>query len=67
MNACIDAILKPAGISVEVAYLDRSAGEEMNTFHWQGDLLEGRAALPTVRLLYRPYVRRDGGNLVRMG
>ena len=57
MHACIDAILKPAGISVEVAYLDRSAGEEMNTFSWQGTPLKGRANLPTVRLLYRPYDR----------
>lgn len=56
MNACIEAILKPAGISVEVAYLDRSPGEQMNTFHWQGDPLNGRAGFPTVRLLYRPYV-----------
>ena len=56
MNACIDAILKPAGVSVEVAYLDRSPGEEMNTFSWQGVPLKGRNELPTVRLLYRPYV-----------
>lgn len=54
MNACINAILKPAGISVDVAYLDRSPGEEMNSFNWQGDSTSGRAALPTVRLLYRP-------------
>lgn len=56
MDACIDAILKPAGVSVEVAYLDRSPGEEMNTFSWQGAPRPGRIELPTVRLLYRPYV-----------
>lgn len=54
LQACLDAIIKPAGINVEVSYLDRSAGEEINTIVWQGEDT-GYGPMPTIRLLYRPY------------
>lgn len=57
LQACIDAIIKPAGIAVQVLYLDRSPGEQVNE-HWPAEL-SGASALypgaPTIRLLYRPY------------
>ena len=55
MNACIEAILKPAGISVEVLYLDRSEGGEVNSFSWPADeRSDGCKLTPAIRLLYRP-------------
>lgn len=57
MQACIDAILKPAGIAVDVLYLDRSEGEEVNTISWEPDVPNGRGGVaPRLRLLYRPWV-----------
>ena len=49
------AIVNAAGISIEVLYLDRSEGDEVNTHKLpvmkDGKVLEGT---PTIRLLYRP-------------
>lgn len=56
MHACIDAILKPAGIAVDVMYLDRSEGEEVNTINWEPDVPNGQGVTPRLRLLYRPCV-----------
>ena len=59
LNALIDAVIKPAGISVDILYLDRSEGAEVNTISIRNenlDSLSGFLAPPTIRLLYRPYV-----------
>ncbi|KAI9716142.1 MAG: hypothetical protein M1812_005570 [Candelaria pacifica] len=57
MNVLIDALIKPAGLAVEILYLDRAAGEEVNSHRFEPDLAPGAPAYgdaPTVRLLYRP-------------
>lgn len=54
MQACIDAILKPVGIAVDVVCLDRSNCGEANTISWPADSLNGRPTTATLRLLYRP-------------
>ncbi|KAL8784532.1 MAG: hypothetical protein Q9213_003880 [Squamulea squamosa] len=57
LQACIDAILKPAGIAVQVLYLDRSPGEQVNQLDWPADPPTTNApynGLSTIRLLYRP-------------
>lgn len=59
LNALIDAVIKPAGISVEILYLDRSEGDEVNTITFpikDSSSRNGFHATPTIRLLYRPYV-----------
>lgn len=59
LNALIDAVIKPAGISVDILYLDRSEGEEVNTISFQIEEskgLSGFLVTPSIRLLYRPYV-----------
>ncbi|GAB7336968.1 hypothetical protein MBLNU457_g2393t2 [Dothideomycetes sp. NU457] len=50
INAIADILLKPAGLSLEIIYLDRSEGEEANVHH-HGPMT---AALASIRLLYRP-------------
>ncbi|KAL8816544.1 MAG: hypothetical protein Q9191_008310 [Dirinaria sp. TL-2023a] len=55
IQALFDAVIKPAGIAMEVLYLDRSAGEEVNTIRWSVDDHSGHyLSIPTIRLLYRP-------------
>lgn len=56
IQAIVDAVIKPAGINLEVTYLDRSIGTsgEANTISWPGDI--EYTTIPTIRLLYRPYV-----------
>ncbi|KAL8743374.1 MAG: hypothetical protein Q9190_004254 [Brigantiaea leucoxantha] len=56
LNALIDAIIKPAGMAVDVLYLDRSPGEEVNAISWQPDTPTHNPGYPhpTIRLLYRP-------------
>ena len=59
MDALIKAIMYPAGISVDVLYLDRSNSEEANEFHWAPPIPGGGIESldgGTIRLLYRPYV-----------
>ena len=56
LRALSDLLLKPAGIGLEVFYLDRSPGEEVHTYKLDttsasGDPLPG---FPVIRLLYRP-------------
>ncbi|KAL8731563.1 MAG: hypothetical protein Q9181_004265 [Wetmoreana brouardii] len=57
MQACIEAIINPAGIAIQVLYLDRSPGEQVNEHEWPA---EPSSAAPqftgvyTIRLLYRP-------------
>jgi len=52
------SVINEAGIAIEVLYLDRSEGEEVNTHRFpvldgEGKVVDGA---PTIRLLYRPYV-----------
>lgn len=55
IQALFDAVIKPAGIAMDVLYLDRSAGDEVNTISWQVDNSSGHyLSIPTIRLLYRP-------------
>lgn len=51
LSALKDVLLNPASLALEVMYLDRSAGEEVN--HYRFDPISGYTAA-TVRLLYRP-------------
>ena len=55
LQVLIDALIKPAGINVEITYLDRSASDEgeANTFCWQGEAT-AYTVTPAIRLLYRP-------------
>ncbi|KAF2192580.1 cysteine proteinase [Zopfia rhizophila CBS 207.26] len=54
--ALADSIIKPAGFALEVLYLDRSAGEEINTYRYDPTGPDGLVLQnpPTMRLLYRP-------------
>jgi ubiquitin thioesterase protein OTUB1 len=57
MAALAEAVVKPAGLGLEVLYLDRSPGEEINnTFRIEPQGHDGfpLANAPTMRLLYRP-------------
>ena len=51
------SVINEAGIAIDVLYLDRSEGNEVNSHQWHvcdGEgIVEGT---PTIRLLYRPYV-----------
>jgi hypothetical protein len=53
VSALADCLIKPAGFALEVSYLDRSDGPEINTHRFE--TTEGLRT-PTMRLLYRPYV-----------
>ncbi|ORY19742.1 peptidase C65 Otubain-domain-containing protein [Clohesyomyces aquaticus] len=50
--ALAEAIIKPAGFALEVLYLDRSPGEEINTYRYDPSGHDGNPQ--TLRLLYRP-------------
>lgn len=57
LMALIDCLILPAGMAVEIIYLDRSAGDEVNVHRFEK--LEGDGILtppdaPVLRLLYRP-------------
>ncbi|KAF2433008.1 cysteine proteinase [Tothia fuscella] len=56
MNALVDVLVKPAGIAVEILYLDRTPGDEVNTYRFDpvDHHNEPLPAPPTLRLLYRP-------------
>lgn len=51
------AVINAAGVAIEILYLDRSEGAEVNAIRMdvsdKGNVVEGT---PTIRLLYRPYV-----------
>ncbi|RPB19521.1 cysteine proteinase [Terfezia boudieri ATCC MYA-4762] len=51
VKAFIDCLVIPADFRVEISYLDRSPGSEMNIHHFESG--ENPYA-PTLRLLYRP-------------
>ena len=55
MSALAAVLVQPAGLALEIMYLDRSPGEEVNTYYFAGqDSTLEPARLPTLRLLYRP-------------
>ncbi|KAI9784256.1 MAG: hypothetical protein M1816_000928 [Peltula sp. TS41687] len=57
MNALIDVLVKPAGFAVEILYLDRSPGLEVNTHRFEETGANGMPMYPdapTIYLLYRP-------------
>lgn len=51
LSALKDVLLSPASLALEVMYLDRSIGDEVNLHRF--DPISGYTAA-TVRLLYRP-------------
>lgn len=53
LTALKDVFLSPAGITLEVLYLDRSEGSEVN-MHRFSPVNHGGFDIGTVRLLYRP-------------
>ena len=53
VKALIDCLVIPADFRVEISYLDRSAGSEVNVHHFENG---EHTFAPTLRLLYRPYV-----------
>ncbi|KAI9799306.1 MAG: hypothetical protein M1825_004799 [Sarcosagium campestre] len=57
MNALIDVVVKPANLAVEILYLDRSEGSEVNSHKFETLGPNGfplYSNTPTMRLLYRP-------------
>ncbi|OCL02684.1 cysteine proteinase [Glonium stellatum] len=56
MSALAEVLVKPAGFALEVLYLDRSPGEEINTYHFDPLGHDGLPIPnpPMLRLLYRP-------------
>lgn len=56
MSALVDVLVKPAGIAVEILYLDRTPGDKVNTYRFDPVDENGKrlADPPTSRLLYRP-------------
>ena len=52
----VDVLVKPAGIAVEILYLDRTPGEEANKYGFYPTDQNGVPMnnTPTIRLLYRP-------------
>lgn len=56
MNALLDAVVKPAGIAVDILYLDRSPGKEVNTLRFEPTTPDGQPMFPNppvIILLYR--------------
>ncbi|KAI9760339.1 MAG: hypothetical protein M4579_001743 [Chaenotheca gracillima] len=57
ITALTDVLLKPAGFALEVLYLDRSVGSEVNSHRFEATDYEGNpidSNAQTMRLLYRP-------------
>jgi len=52
--ALSEALVKPAGIGLEILYLDRSAGDEVNATPFSQPV-NHNGIIPMIRLLYRPY------------
>jgi ubiquitin thioesterase protein OTUB1 len=50
LQVLTDGIIAPAGIALEVLYLDRSEGDEVTPHMFVPDAVN----MPTIRLLYRP-------------
>ncbi|KAL9083916.1 MAG: hypothetical protein Q9165_008323 [Trypethelium subeluteriae] len=49
INALFEVLLKPAGFSLEIPYLDRTPGDEVNMYTFNAEY-----PITTIRLLYRP-------------
>ena len=56
ITAIFDLLLKPIGFGLEVLYLDRSPGNEVNTYELKSIESDESKLLnvPIIRLLYRP-------------
>lgn len=54
LSALKDVLLSPAGIALEVLYLDRSDASEVNMHRFDPVNPVGGATIGTIRLLYRP-------------
>ncbi|OAL21025.1 hypothetical protein AYO22_08309 [Fonsecaea multimorphosa] len=50
LQALTDAVIAPAYIALEVAYLDRSTGDEVTSYHF----VDNARGWPAIRLIYRP-------------
>ncbi|KIW91239.1 uncharacterized protein Z519_08135 [Cladophialophora bantiana CBS 173.52] len=50
LQALTDAVIAPAFFALEVAYLDRSTGDEVTSYHF----VDNAKGWPTIRLIYRP-------------
>ena len=53
IQALTDVLIAPAGMVIEISYLDRSPGEQVNV-HQFGPTYESYANPPTLRLLFKP-------------
>ena len=56
LRAVYDAIIKPAGIDVDIAYLDRSFGNEVTVHFWRADdnqSMSVESNRPVIRLMYK--------------
>jgi ubiquitin thioesterase protein OTUB1 len=56
LTLLVNVLLKPAGFVLEVAYLDRSPGSEVNTYRFPEEANERHSSElgPMIHLLYRP-------------
>lgn len=56
VQALIDCLVNPAGLRVEISYLDRSSGAEVNVHAFDSEALISTSERPrsTMSLLYRP-------------
>ncbi|KAI7627991.1 cysteine proteinase, partial [Hortaea werneckii] len=54
LSALKDVFLSKAGIALEVLYLDRTEGEEVNMHRFDPVNYHGGVTIGTIRLLYRP-------------
>jgi len=57
MSLLIDVLLKPIGFAVEIVYLDRSQGSQVNSHMFQAEEPNGAPTYPNgpvIHLLYRP-------------
>ncbi|MBE3041449.1 hypothetical protein IMZ48_02475 [Candidatus Bathyarchaeota archaeon] len=52
----VNVLLKPVGFALEIAYLDRSPGEQVNVYRFPDDAPPGtiRDGEPVIHLLFRP-------------
>ncbi|KAK3104240.1 hypothetical protein LTR53_018629, partial [Teratosphaeriaceae sp. CCFEE 6253] len=54
LSALKDVLLSPAGIALEILYLDRTEGGEVNMHRFDPVSYHGGITIGTIRLLYRP-------------
>lgn len=57
VNGLIDCLILPAGFAVEIIYLDRSFGEEVNIHRFE-KMMDNKVITPSdapvIHILYRP-------------